>query len=107
MEFRFKQENRDVAQRRQNCEKIRQQFPDKIPIICEKDPKSKINVLNKNLERQTLLQKNELYVPLRNGLELLITEITLTNKIKEILKVFHFLLMNYSLLLNALFFLIL
>ena len=47
MEFRFKQENRDVQQRRQNCEKIRHQFPDKIPIICEKDPKSKIRDIDK------------------------------------------------------------
>ena len=47
MEFRFKQENRDVEQRRQNCEKIRKQFPDKIPIICEKDPKSKIRDIDK------------------------------------------------------------
>ena len=38
MEFKFKQENRDVESRRKNCEKIRTQFPDKIPIICEKDP---------------------------------------------------------------------
>ena len=47
MEFRFKQENRDVNQRRQNCEKIKQQFPDKIPIICEKDPKSNIRDIDK------------------------------------------------------------
>ena len=47
MEFRFKQENRDVNARRQNCEKIRQQFPDKIPIICEKDPKSNIRDIDK------------------------------------------------------------
>ena len=60
-------------------------------ILNEKE--EKIKLLNKNLERQTLLQKDELYVPLRNGLELLITEITLTNKIKEILKV----LLNISL----------
>ena len=47
MEFRFKQENSEVSLRRQNCDKIREQFPDKIPIICEKDPKSKIRDIDK------------------------------------------------------------
>ena len=47
MEFRFKQENRDVNQRRQNCEKIKTQFPDKIPIICGKDPNSKLADIDK------------------------------------------------------------
>ena len=47
MKFRFKQENSDPAQRRQNCDKIRQQFPDKIPIICERDPKSNIRDIDK------------------------------------------------------------
>ena len=47
MEFRFKQENRDVNQRRQNCENIKAQFPDKIPIICEKDPNSKLADIDK------------------------------------------------------------
>ena len=60
-------------------------------IIKEKD--EKIKGLNLTLERQTLLQKDNLYIPLRNGLELLITEINLTNKIKDILRV----LLNISL----------
>ena len=47
MVFRFKIENSDAQQRRQNCEKIRHQFPDKIPIICEKDPTSKIRDIDK------------------------------------------------------------
>ena len=41
MNFRFKQEFNDVNIRKQNCDKIRNQYPDKIPVICEKDPKSK------------------------------------------------------------------
>ena len=57
----------------------------------EKD--ERIKWLNQSLERQNLLQKDKLYIPLRNGLELLITEIKLTNKIKEILRV----LLNISL----------
>ena len=47
MEFRFKKENPDVAQRKKECEKIRTQFSEKIPIICEKDPKSKIADIDK------------------------------------------------------------
>ena len=47
MEFRFKKENPDVGQRRKECEKIRNQFQDKIPIICEKDPKSNIRDIDK------------------------------------------------------------
>ena len=59
MEFRFKQENRDVQQRRQNCEKIRHQFPDKIPIICEKDPKSKTL---RDIDKTKYLVPNDLTV---------------------------------------------
>ena len=41
MEFKFKQENSDVNQRKQSSDKIKQQFQDKIPIIVEKDPRAK------------------------------------------------------------------
>ena len=47
MDFRFKKENPDAEQRRKECEKIRNQFPEKIPIICEKDPKSNIRDIDK------------------------------------------------------------
>ena len=47
MDFRFRKENPDVEQRRRECDKIRNQFPDKIPIICEKDPKSNIRDIDK------------------------------------------------------------
>ena len=46
MEFKFKKE-KDVEQRKLDCEKIRNQFPEKIPIICEKDPKSNIRDIDK------------------------------------------------------------
>ena len=39
MEFKFKKDNPDPEQRRKECDKIINQFPEKIPIICEKDPK--------------------------------------------------------------------
>ena len=41
MEFKFKKDFPEVETRRRNCEKIRNEFPDKIPIICEKDPNPK------------------------------------------------------------------
>ena len=47
MEFRFKKENPDSEQRRKECDKIRNQFQEKIPIICEKDPKSNIRDIDK------------------------------------------------------------
>ena len=40
MEFKFKQENSDVNQRKQSSYKIRQQHPDKIPVVVEKDPRA-------------------------------------------------------------------
>ena len=47
MEFEFKKENKDVNKRKEMSEKLRKQFPDKIPIICEKDPKSKMKEIEK------------------------------------------------------------
>ena len=47
MDFRFRKENPDVEQRRREWDKIRNQFHDKIPIICEKDPKSNIRDIDK------------------------------------------------------------
>ena len=53
-------------------------------IIEEKN--EKIKLLNQNLEKQTTSLKDKIYLPLRNGLELLIMEISLNNKIKDILR---------------------
>ena len=47
MKFKFQMENKDVNKRKEMSEKLRKQFPDKIPIICEKDPKSKIQEIDK------------------------------------------------------------
>ena len=47
-QFKFKRDNPDVTQRKKECDKIRRQFPEKIPIICEKDPHSSINDIDKN-----------------------------------------------------------
>ena len=47
-QFKFKRDNPDVTQRKKECDKIRRQFPEKIPIICEKDPHSLIKEIYKN-----------------------------------------------------------
>ena len=47
MEFQFKKDNPEVSERRKECDKILSQFPEKIPIICEKDPKSNIRDIDK------------------------------------------------------------
>ena len=47
MEFKFKRDNPDPAERKKECEKIKNQFSEKIPIICEKDPKSNIREIDK------------------------------------------------------------
>ena len=45
--FQFKRNNPNIEERRKECQKIRNQFPNKIPIICEKDPKSKVQDIDK------------------------------------------------------------
>jgi GABA(A) receptor-associated protein len=48
MIFKFKKQNPDVHKRRFESEKIKEKYPDRIPIICERDPKSKIAETDKN-----------------------------------------------------------
>ena len=47
MEYKFKRDNPDTNLRRKECRTILDQFPEKIPIICEKDPRSKIQEIDK------------------------------------------------------------
>ena len=47
MDFKFKRDNQDAEQRKIKCDKMRNQFPEKIPIICEKEPKSNIKAIDK------------------------------------------------------------
>ena len=47
MQFNFKTKIQDVNQRKKMSENILQSYPDKIPIICEKDPNAKFNGLDK------------------------------------------------------------
>ena len=71
MKYRFKTENKDVNKRKQMSEKIIKQYPDKIPIICEKDPKSKMKKIEKT---KYLINKNftvsQFSLLLRNKIEL-------------------------------------
>ena len=46
--FKFKADYNNVEERKKECEKLFKQFPDKIPIICEKDPKSSKMNADKN-----------------------------------------------------------
>ena len=47
MEFKFKKEYPDFLKRKEESAKLRAQCPDKIPIICEKDPKCHIQEIDK------------------------------------------------------------
>jgi GABA(A) receptor-associated protein len=47
MEFKFRKQNPDVAVRKQEALKILEKYPNRIPIICEKDPKCKLNEIDK------------------------------------------------------------
>ena len=47
MQFEFKKEYNDVIIRKQMSEKLMKLYPDKIPIICEKDPRSKMKKIEK------------------------------------------------------------
>lgn len=47
MDFKFKRDNPNKEERKNECRKIKNKFPEKIPIICEKDPNSKIQEIDK------------------------------------------------------------
>jgi GABA(A) receptor-associated protein len=46
-EYQFKKENPDYTKRLMESSKIRDKYPDRIPVICEKNPKSKIGNIDK------------------------------------------------------------
>lgn len=58
MNFKFKEQNADVNKRRAESSKIREKYSDRIPIICEKDPKSKM----KDVDKTKYLVPNDLSV---------------------------------------------
>ena len=45
--FKFTIDNPDVEKRKKECDQILNQFPEKIPIICEKDPNCKLAEIDK------------------------------------------------------------
>ena len=47
MEFKYQIEFPNIKSRKDECERVRLQFPDKIPVICEKDPKCQIQEIDK------------------------------------------------------------
>jgi GABA(A) receptor-associated protein len=59
MNFKFKEQNPDPNKRRQESEKIREKYPDRVPIICEKAPNCK--GLN-NVDKSKYLVPNDLTV---------------------------------------------
>jgi GABA(A) receptor-associated protein len=58
MQFKFKELNSDLAKRKAESTKIKEKYPDRIPIICEKDPKSKM----KEVDKTKYLVPNDLTV---------------------------------------------
>jgi GABA(A) receptor-associated protein len=48
MNFKFKQKTPDASARRAESLKIKEKYPDRVPIICEKDPKSTLMEIDKN-----------------------------------------------------------
>lgn len=58
MNFKFKEQNPEVQKRKGESSKIREKYPDRIPIICEKDPKSKM----KDVDKTKYLVPNDLTV---------------------------------------------
>ena len=71
MQFKYKLDKPNVAERKEECDKVREKNPDKIPIIFEKDPKSKVNPFPKTryLVDKTLTV-NHFQLLVRNKLEL-------------------------------------
>ena len=57
--FEYTKRNPNVDKRKQECQHILNQFPEKIPIICEKDPKCK-NL--KEIGKTKFLVSNDLSV---------------------------------------------
>jgi GABA(A) receptor-associated protein len=48
MIFRFTQQNPDIRKRIAESSQIREKYPDRIPIICERDPRSNLQCCDKN-----------------------------------------------------------
>lgn len=58
MQFKFKLQNPDAHKRLEESEKVKQRYPERIPIIIEKDPTSKI----KEIDRTKFLVPNDITI---------------------------------------------
>lgn len=47
MNFKFKKQNPDASKRKLESNKIKEKYLDRVPIICEKDPKSRLADIDK------------------------------------------------------------
>mmetsp|Transcript_37721 Transcript_37721/g.43347 ORF Transcript_37721/g.43347 Transcript_37721/m.43347 type:complete len:118 (-) Transcript_37721:54-407(-) len=54
--FKYKENNKDFLTRKNESAKLREKYSDRIPIICEKSPTSKLE----NLDKDKYLVPNEL-----------------------------------------------
>jgi GABA(A) receptor-associated protein len=48
MNFKFKKQNSNEEKRRQETIKIKEKYPDRVPIVCERDPRSDLADLDKS-----------------------------------------------------------
>ena len=87
MVFQYKKENPDLEKRKQESNQILKNFSDKIPVICEKDPKSKIASIVKTrylipknhtisqfsyiIRKKVVLKNDESFYLLANGMNIL------------------------------------
>lgn len=58
MQFKFKEQNPNTQKRKEECEKVLKKYPDRIPIVIEKDPKTQI----KEIDRTKFLVPNDLTI---------------------------------------------
>jgi GABA(A) receptor-associated protein len=81
MEFKFRKQNPDFANRKQEALKILEKYPNRIPIICEKDPKCKLAEIDKTkylvpndltLSQFTFIVRKRLQIDKNSALFLLI-----------------------------------
>ena len=81
MEFKYKKNNPDVLVRKQEALKILEKYPDRIPIICEKDPNCNLNEINKTkylvpndltLSQFIFIVRNRLHLDKNSSLFLLV-----------------------------------
>jgi len=56
MQFKFKLDNPETKKRLEESQKVREKYPDRIPIIIEKDPNSQM----KTIDRTKFLVPNDL-----------------------------------------------